>query len=95
MRVRAIPHREGEHPAQLLGRRLAAPLEHVQHGLGVAVRAGTHALRLELRHQRRVVEHLAVVDELQRAVVARHRLLAVRDVHDAEPAMAERDAAAP
>ena len=61
-------------------------------GLGIAVRAVPHAGALELRHQRRVVEHLAVVDDLQVAVIAGHRLLAVREVHDAQAAMAKGNA---
>jgi hypothetical protein len=41
-----------------------------------------------------VVVDLAVVDELQRAVGARHGLRAVGEVDDAQPAVAEGDARA-
>src|SRR5207244_9837314 len=60
---------------------------------GVGRAAEPMALRLELAPQLAVVVDLAVVDEPERAVVARERLEArVGEVDDREPAEAERDA---
>src|SRR5665213_147274 len=58
---------------------------------GITVRAIRHALSPECGHQLRMVVNLAVVDYLEIAVVARHGLLPVSDVDDAQPPVAEGD----
>ena len=84
-----VPNGHGEHPSQPLRGALAVALEQVQHGLRVAMRGVPHALGRERPHLLRVVVDLAVVDELQRAVGARHGLRAVGEVDDAQPAVPE------
>jgi hypothetical protein len=86
-----VPDGDREHPAQLRGKRLAHALVQVQHRFGVAMRAVLHPLRLELGHQRGVVVHLPVVDDVEAPVGRGHGLGPVRHVHDAQAPMAERD----
>ena len=54
----------------------------------------TYALRFQVRTQRPVIVNLAVEDDDDLAVGARHRLRgAIRQIDDGKPAMAEADAA--
>src|SRR4029078_2551320 len=53
------------------------------------MRAIADARRLQLGSEDRMVVNLAIVDELQIAVVASHRLLALSNVYDAQSAVTE------
>src|SRR5207237_215636 len=90
---RAVPEGERPHDVEALdaaGTPLAVGGEDV---LGVGRAAEAMALRRELAAQLSVVVDLAVVDELERAVLARERLQArVGEVDDREPAEPERHA---
>jgi hypothetical protein len=60
---------------------------------GVARRAESVPAPFEHRPQLEVVVDLAVLDDLDRAVLVSDRLVTARDVDDGEPARAERDRA--
>src|SRR6516165_2603601 len=87
--LQAVPDGQGKHATHALDGSLAVAFIQVQHRLGVRVGAVPDSARLELRLQRGVVEDLAVVDDDKAAIVAVHGLLTLREVHDAEPAVAE------
>ena len=89
----AVPERERPHAVEALDAVVAPLLVGGEHDLGVGLRPEAVAVRLELSAQLDVVVDLAVVEELQRAVLARERLAAsVGQVDDREPRVAERDA---
>ena len=62
----------------------------VNDGLGVGARAVAMAGGFELRPDVGVVVDLAVEDDPDRAVLVRHRLMAGRQIDDAQPPVAER-----
>jgi hypothetical protein len=85
-----VENREPPHAVEA-AEAIGPPLrEGVEHHLGVARGVKGVSRRFQLRAQLAKVVDLAVVDDLQLAVVHRHRLAAVREVDDAEPAESER-----
>jgi hypothetical protein len=84
-----IPDRQPEHPAQPADRRLAPLLVGVHDGLGVGVRVEAVAGRFERRAQLAVVVDLAVEDDPDRPVFVVDRLMAGRQIDDAEPPHAD------
>ena len=88
--ARAVPHRDGEHPAQALGEARAVLLVEVDEHLGVGVRRAEHVARaLELGAQLGVVVDLAVLDDDDAPVLARDRLVAALEVDDRQPPRGE------
>ena len=73
-------------------RRVAPFLVPVHEHLGVATRAERVAGALELVHELAVVVDLAVLDDDDRAVLVRDRLVAAGQVDDREPARGDADA---
>ena len=61
----------------------------MQYGLRVAVRAIDVAARFQGFAEIRVIVNLAVVDDVERAVLVGHRLMARRDINDAQTAVAQ------
>ena len=87
-----VPERKRPHAVEVLDAGRPPLLVRAQHDLGVRLGAEAMAELLELRAKLEVVEDLAVVQELQRAVVARERLAAaVGEVDNRESRMPERD----
>ena len=93
-RALAVPDRDGEHAAQVLGQRGPVVLVEVRQDLGVAAAAQHVAARLELLAQRRVVVDLAVLRRPDAAALVGEGLVAALDVDDREPPGAERAAVA-
>jgi len=87
-----VQDRDRKLPAQAAEALRALLLVEVHDRLGVAVRAEGVALLLQLLPQRLVVVDLPVEDQGQRPVLVVDRLLPAREVDDAQPAHAERDA---
>ncbi len=88
-----IPDREGEHPAQLLEALRALLLVEVDDDFRVGVGAEPVPLRDERRAKLLEIVNLAVEDDPDRAVLVRERLVPLGQVNDAQPAVAESDAA--
>ena len=86
-----VPERDREHPAQAPEEGRALLLVQVDEHLGVAVRAEGVAGALELAAQLWVVVELAVLDDVDGAVLVRYRLVAGLEVDDREPAGGEAD----
>jgi len=84
-----VPDGEGEHAAQRGNTARPVLLPGMQDGFGVAVRAVAVAGGFQGRAQSGVVEDLAVEDDLGRAVLVGHGLVAAGQVDDAEPAVSE------
>ena len=83
----AVPDRQAEHPVEPV-ERLGAPLrERLEHHLGVGVGGELAPEGDELLAQVEVVVDLAVVGDRVAPVGGVHRLLAVRDVDDRQPAV--------
>src|SRR5262249_37124046 len=90
----AVPQGEGEEAAEALDAPWAPRLVGVHHHLAVAPAAEPMAEDLQLPAEGLVVEDLAVVDELDRAVLVGDRLGAGRrEVDDLQPAPDEPDRA--
>ncbi len=89
---RPVPQREREHPAEARHRALAPLFVRVNDDFRVGVRAERVAARFELHSKLGEVVDLAVEDRPDRPVFVRQRLIAGRQVDDAEPAMPEADA---
>jgi hypothetical protein len=90
-----VPQGEGEHAAKPVQALDPPLLVRVHDRLGVRMvrDEGVAADPLELLPHRRVVVDLAVVDELDRAVLVRNRLVrGVREIDDREPSRAQADA---
>ncbi len=77
-----VPDGEGEHTAQPLDAARAVLFVEVQDRLRVAVCLIDVAARFEFGAVVRVVVNFAVIDDVTRAVLVRHRLVAARDVND-------------
>ena len=90
-----VPDREGEHPAKILQAVRALLLVEVEDDFRVGVGAELVSLRDERRAQFLEIVDLAVEDDPDRAVLVRERLMSLGQVNDAQPAMAESDAARP
>src|SRR5581483_11799291 len=88
-----IPDRDGEHPAQPRREPVAGLLVEVDENLRVAVRPEAMAGRLELGAQLLVVVDLAVLDDVDGAVLVRDRLVARLEVDDREPPRGQADGA--
>ena len=88
---RRVPERDREHPAQAPREGGPFLLVEVDEHLGVAVRGEAVAGALELRAQLGVVVELAVLDDVNRAVLVRDRLVAGLQVDDREPAGSQSD----
>src|SRR5207247_2599339 len=80
-----VPDRNGEHAAEAGCEAAAVLLVEVYEHLGVAVRAKTVTGALELGAQLPVVVDLAVLDDVDAAVLVRDRLVARLEVDDREP----------
>ena len=82
----AVPEGEREEPAEALDAARAPRLVRVHHHLGIAATPEAVPQRLELPAEALVIEDLAVVDELDRAVLVREGLGAGRrEIDDPEP----------
>ena len=90
--VRLVPEREREHAAESIDGRVAPLLVCVHDDFGVCVRAEAMAARHEIRAHVGEVVDLAVEDHPDRAVLVGDRLVAGREVDDAQAAEAEADA---
>src|SRR5205823_8199219 len=88
-----VPDRDREHAAEPAREVVAVLLVQVDEDLGVAARAEAVAGGLELPPELLVVVDLAVLDDVDGAVLVRDRLVARLEVDDREPAGGERDAA--
>ena len=88
-----VPDRDGEHAAQALGEAVAVLLVEMEQHFGVAVRAEVMPGALELAAQLAVVVDLAVLDDVQGAVLVRDRLVARLEVDDREAPRGEGDVA--
>src|SRR5207302_11261533 len=89
---RFVPERERPHAVEALHAAFAPLAVGGEDDLGVSRAAEAVALRFELAPQLSVVVDLAVVNQLERAVLARERLVSrLAQVDDREPAKAERD----
>lgn len=86
-----VVDREGEHAHQFVHDSFAPLQIALQDGLGVARRAEPAAEPLESGPQFAIVVHLAVEDQRDTGLLVHHRLVAVRDVDDAQPLEAESD----
>ncbi len=91
---RRVPDGDREHAAQALPEPVAPLLVAVDEHLGVGARAERVARRLELAHQLAVVVDLAVLDDDDRAVLVRDRLVAAVEVDDREPPCGDSDSLA-
>ena len=89
--VGAVPEREGELAAQVAQAGRAEVLVEVQGDLAVGAGAEAVAPAFEVALDALEVVELAVDDDLQRLVLAGDRLIAGRQVDDAEPGMAQPD----
>ena len=87
----AVPQRYREHAAQPLGEAVAVLLEEVHDHLGVAARPEAVAGRLELGAELGVVVDLPVLNDVDAAVLAGHRLMPSGEVDDRQAARGERD----
>jgi hypothetical protein len=90
---RRVPDGEGEHAAQLLDGARAVFFIKMEDGLGVAVGSVRVAARFEPGAVVRVVVNLPVEDDVERAVLVLHRLVAARHVNDAQASVSEPRAA--
>ena len=88
-----VPDGKGEHSVESFHARRAPLLEGVHDGLGVAAGAEPVAPGLQLAAQIGVIVDLAVVDQLDGAVLVGHRLVAAGGIHDAQPGHAQRQRA--
>src|SRR5262249_1230720 len=79
-----VPQRDREHPAQAAREGRPLLLVEVDEDLGVALRAEAMTGALELRAQLAIVVELAVLDDVDGAVLVRDRLVAGREVDDRE-----------
>ena len=86
-----VPHRDREHPAQPLPQLRTPLLVAVREHLGVAARVESMSRALELVHQLAVVVDLAVLDDDDRAVLVRDRLVAAGQVDDRKPPRGDPD----
>ena len=91
-RVR-VPDREGEHAAEAVDAVLAPLLVAVRDHLGVGVGPEAVAVRDQLAADLGEVVDLAVEDDLHRSVLVADRLVAGRQIDDAQPPVAEPDGA--
>jgi hypothetical protein len=89
-----VPDREGEHPPEPIHAALAPLLVAMDDDLGVGARAEAMAVRDEFGADLGEVVDLAVEDDLDRAVLVAERLVAGRQVDDAQAAVPEADAGA-
>ena len=87
-----VPDRDREHPAQPLPEARAPLLVAVREHFGVAAGAKDVPGTPEVVPQLAVVVDLAVLDDDDRAVLVRDRLVAARQVDDREPAGGDADA---
>jgi hypothetical protein len=86
-----VPQRDTEHAAQLVHEARPALLVEVHEHLRVAAGREAVAALLEARHQLAVVVDLAVLDDVDGAVLVRDRLVAAGEVDDRQPAHREAD----
>ena len=92
--ARAVPHRDGEHPAQPLGEARTVLLVEVDEHLRVGVRRPEAvAGGLELGPQRGMVVDLAVLHDDDAAVLVGDRLVAALEVDDRQPPRGQAGAA--
>jgi hypothetical protein len=84
-----VPHREPEHPLQVLEGVPPPHLPRVDDHLGVRAAAEHVALRAQPARELAIVVDLAVEDHPRRLILARHRLAAGVEVDDLEPPDAE------
>src|SRR5207248_2260311 len=90
-----VPDREREHAVDRLEEALPLLKVQVKQDFGVGTRAKAVAARAQRARQLAVIVALAVVSDPNRAILARHRLMARRGQFDArEPTMDPPDAAA-
>ena len=87
----AIPDRKREHPSELLDTPVAEILVEMDDALGVGVRPKAMAGGFEPRPQLPEVVQLAVVDDPNRLVLVRDRLLAGVKIDDRQPPHSESD----
>jgi hypothetical protein len=87
-----IPQRDGELPAQPLEHSLLMLLPEMRDDFRVAVLHQTMPARFQLRPLFEVVKQLAIEDHDDVRVLIGHRLLAIREADNAQPARRERDA---
>src|SRR5580698_6150568 len=83
----SVPQRKREHAAESFYTRRAILLESVENRFRVGPAVITMSGLLQLRPQIGVIEDLSVVCQKQLAGFLRHRLLASRQIHDAQAAM--------
>ena len=88
---RRVPDGEGKHAAELLDAALAPLLVAVDDDLGVGAGAELVAMANEFGAHLREVVNLAVEDGPDGAVLVGQRLIAGRQIDDAQPAMAQPD----
>ena len=88
-----IPNRKREHAAQVLNASRAVLFVEMQDRLRVRVRAIAMTARFEQRAIVCMIIDLAVIDDVQRLVLVRHRLMPARDINDAQAPMTETDGA--
>ena len=94
--VSAVPQGKGEHPAEPLQAIDAPLLERAEHHLrvGVARLPATVTEARQLGTEFRVVVDFPVEDQLQTAVLVRHRLIGrFGEIDDRQPAVSQADAA--
>src|SRR6185312_6944533 len=89
----AVVQREGEHAAKSLDAIAAPLLPGMDDHLGVAPCAEAVAGTLEFRNQLLEIVDFAVENDCDRMVLVEHRLLAMGDVDNGEPAVTKADAA--
>ncbi len=86
-----IPQRDRELSAQMLPSRFAVIFPEMRNDFRVAVRDEAMAFRREFFASLDVIEQLAVEDHEEIALFVRHRLLAIGQSDNAQPARGERD----
>ena len=86
-----VPQRDGKLPAQPLEHSPLMLLPQVRNDFRVAVFDQPMPARLQLRPLFEVVEKLAVEDHDDVALLVGHRLLAIGEADDAQPARGQRD----
>ena len=87
-----VPQRDGKLPAQPLEHSLLMLLPKMRDDFRVAVLHQAMPARFQLRPLFEVVEQLAIEDHDDVRLLIGHRLLAIREADDAQPARRQRDA---
>ena len=80
----AIPNGERKHTAKARKTGGAEFFVSMNNRFGITVRTVAAPRLLEFRPQLRMIEDFAVVDELERTRLVRHRLMAAREIDDTE-----------